>query len=132
MEGPTAAHLTHSSWILPFSYLWVWEFSWSITEDLPVYGNDLLTYRFICTYFTIICVFVGAGQDGVDFLLGKISDTDVKDVQFALVECLKKMPYLDPEKVVLYGGSHGGFLVTHLSAQYPVNVKRMPEVLPSY
>lgn len=63
---------------------------------------------------------IGAGQDSVDFLLGKIGDTDVKDVQQAVSEALERFPFLNPEKMVLFGGSHGGFLVTHISGQFPV------------
>ncbi|XP_054284993.1 acylamino-acid-releasing enzyme-like isoform X1 [Macrosteles quadrilineatus] len=61
----------------------------------------------------------GVGQAGVDFLPGRVGDTDVKDCHQATLAALKQFPILDPGKVVLYGGSHGGFLVTHLAGQYP-------------
>lgn len=56
----------------------------------------------------------------MDYLLGKVGDTDVKDVHQATCEALKTFPCLNQNAVVLSGGSHGGFLVAHLSAQYPV------------
>jgi len=65
---------------------------------------------------------IGAGQENVEFLLGKIGDSDVKDVHLATLEALKQFPFLNPEKMVLFGGSHGGFLVTHLSGQFPVMI----------
>ncbi|KAL0272657.1 UNVERIFIED_CONTAM: hypothetical protein PYX00_005534 [Menopon gallinae] len=61
----------------------------------------------------------GAGEDGVQFLPGKIGDTDVKDNYYAVEQLIKELPYIDSKRLVLFGGSHGGFLVTHLSAQYP-------------
>lgn len=61
----------------------------------------------------------GAGQDSVDFLLGKVGTSDVSDCMLALREALQRFSWLNPKKVVLVGGSHGGFLVTHLSGQHP-------------
>ena len=60
------------------------------------------------------------GQDGVDFLRGKIGDTDVKDMQNAVHEILKTFSFLDKNNIFLYGKSFGGFLVGQLSGQHPV------------
>lgn len=60
------------------------------------------------------------GSDHVNFLLGKVGETDVLDCVTAISTTLNKYNWLDPAKVVLRGGSHGGFLGAHLSARYPV------------
>jgi acylaminoacyl-peptidase len=59
----------------------------------------------------------GLGKDYVESLLGNIGDADVKDVYNAV----QSNPMWTNRKLVLYGGSHGGFLVTQLSGQYPVS-----------
>lgn len=64
---------------------------------------------------------LGCGQKFVDFLLGKIGGSDVSDMHTAVLTTLKEYTYLDENKVVVYGGSHGGFLSVHLTAQYPVS-----------
>ncbi|CAD6208349.1 GSCOCG00003355001-RA-CDS [Cotesia congregata] len=60
----------------------------------------------------------GMGSDNVEYLQGRVGTTDVIDCVTATQEALKKYPWLDPERVGLSGGSHGGFLVAHLSGQY--------------
>ncbi|XP_012282884.1 acylamino-acid-releasing enzyme [Orussus abietinus] len=60
----------------------------------------------------------GMGQKTVEYLQGKVGVNDVKDCMTATQDALKKYPWLDPARIGLYGGSHGGFLVTHLSGQY--------------
>ncbi|KAG0723907.1 Acylamino-acid-releasing enzyme [Chionoecetes opilio] len=63
---------------------------------------------------------LGYGQDGIDSLLGHCGLTDVDDVHKATLNCLNRYSdVLDESQVFLVGGSHGGFLATHLSAQYP-------------
>ncbi|XP_003247213.1 acylamino-acid-releasing enzyme isoform X2 [Acyrthosiphon pisum] len=61
----------------------------------------------------------GLGKDYVESLLGNIGDADVKDVYNAV----QSNPMWSNRKLVLYGGSHGGFLVTQLSGQYPNTFK---------
>jgi acylaminoacyl-peptidase len=61
----------------------------------------------------------GHGDENVNALLGNVGDMDVKDVHNARARCLAEVPGLDGNKVFLMGGSHGGFLVTHLAGQYP-------------
>ncbi|KPJ08344.1 Acylamino-acid-releasing enzyme [Papilio machaon] len=74
---------------------------------------------------------IGAGDASVRFLLKRVGDADVRDCKLATDEILKQYP-VDSTKLCLFGGSHGGFLVTHLSGQYPdtyrVVVSRNPVV----
>lgn len=64
---------------------------------------------------------MGMGSATVEYLQGKVGDVDVKDCITATQESVKRYPWLDPKRVGLCGGSHGGFLVAHLSGQAPVS-----------
>ncbi|KAJ8978652.1 hypothetical protein NQ317_019088 [Molorchus minor] len=66
---------------------------------------------------------IGSGQKSVDFLLGKVGTSDVSDCIVATDKALEIFPWLNPDSIVLVGGSHGGFLVAHLSGQYPDKFK---------
>lgn len=66
---------------------------------------------------------VGAGQDSVEFLPSRVGDSDVRDCILAVDTALAECPWLNSDAVSLVGGSHGGFLVTHLSGQYPDRFK---------
>uniref|UniRef100_A0A8C1T055 Acylamino-acid-releasing enzyme n=1 Tax=Cyprinus carpio TaxID=7962 RepID=A0A8C1T055_CYPCA len=61
----------------------------------------------------------GFGQDGIESLLGNIGNQDVKDVHRAVLWTLQNETTLDPDRVAVMGGSHGGFLACHLVGQYP-------------
>ena len=58
---------------------------------------------------------LGLGAESVAALPGHVGDMDVKDVQHA-AEQVAAGGYT---KVVVMGGSHGGFLTAHLIGQYP-------------
>lgn len=65
---------------------------------------------------------IGFGGDNVEYILGKVGESDVLDCVTAINVSLKKYSWLNPKKVCLYGGSHGGFLNAHLSGQHPVGM----------
>lgn len=61
----------------------------------------------------------GFGQDNILSLIGHIGSQDVKDVQRAVLTALQTDAALDPKRLAVIGGSHGGFLSCHLLGQYP-------------
>ncbi|XP_034733471.1 S9 family peptidase [Etheostoma cragini] len=61
----------------------------------------------------------GFGQDSILSLIGQIGSQDVKDVQTAVLTALQMDITLDPKRLAVIGGSHGGFLSCHLVGQYP-------------
>lgn len=61
----------------------------------------------------------GFGQDSILSLIGQIGSQDVKDVQRAVLTALQSDVTLDPKRLAVIGGSHGGFLSCHLLGQYP-------------
>ncbi|CAH3998464.1 acylamino-acid-releasing enzyme-like isoform X1 [Pieris brassicae] len=61
---------------------------------------------------------IGAGDASVHFLPKRIGTADVIDCKYASDQAVKQFA-IDEKRLCLYGGSHGGFLVAHLSGQYP-------------
>lgn len=60
----------------------------------------------------------GFGQRSIDALLGNIGTMDVQDVQKAARQVTESRD-VDPERVVILGDSHGGFITTHIIEQFP-------------
>ncbi|XP_068634296.1 acylamino-acid-releasing enzyme 1 isoform X2 [Aristolochia californica] len=65
---------------------------------------------------------LGFGEEALQSLLGKIGHQDVNDVLSAMDHVIE-LGLADPSKVAVLGGSHGGFLTTHLIGQAPERFK---------
>ncbi|KAI4311304.1 hypothetical protein MLD38_036210 [Melastoma candidum] len=61
---------------------------------------------------------LGFGEDALQSLPGKIGSQDVSDVLTAIDHTIN-LGLADPSKIAVLGGSHGGFLTTHLIGQAP-------------
>ncbi|KAL6971721.1 acylaminoacyl-peptidase [Sarracenia purpurea var. burkii] len=61
---------------------------------------------------------LGFGEEALQSLPGKIGSQDVNDVLNAIDHVID-MGLADPSKIAVLGGSHGGFLTTHLIGQEP-------------
>lgn len=102
------------------------------------HGNSPVMYRHMCDFwaalgFAIVTVnyrgSTGFGIKALESLIGKVGTQDVYDCHYALCYLLEKSSRLglslDKSRVHCSGGSHGGFLVTHLIAQFPGFYKSM-------
>ncbi|KAG1686959.1 hypothetical protein DVH05_005786 [Phytophthora capsici] len=102
------------------------------------HGNSPVVYRSMCDFwaalgFAIVTVnyrgSTGFGMKPLESLIGKVGTQDVYDCHYALCYLLEKSSRLnlslDKSRVHCSGGSHGGFLVTHLIAQFPGFYKSM-------
>ena len=61
---------------------------------------------------------IGYSRSSIRSLVGRVGRQDVDDVQ-RVVEQVLAEGLCDPERVVCFGGSHGGFLGAHLLGQFP-------------
>ncbi|XP_054832028.1 acylamino-acid-releasing enzyme-like isoform X2 [Eublepharis macularius] len=61
---------------------------------------------------------LGFGQASIDSLISRVGVQDVEDTQLAVELALQSEP-LDPNRIALLGGSHGGFICCHILGRYP-------------
>ncbi|CAL1411228.1 unnamed protein product [Linum trigynum] len=61
---------------------------------------------------------LGFGEEALQSLPGKIGTQDVNDVLAAIDHAIDK-GFASPNRIAVIGGSHGGFLTTHLIGQAP-------------
>jgi acylaminoacyl-peptidase len=82
------------------------------------------SYAFLCGYGGYALLFVnyrgstGFGQSSIEALPTNIGTLDVQDVMSA-TEAVKNSGLVDADKIFVCGGSHGGFLVAHVTSQFP-------------
>ncbi|CAL1532079.1 unnamed protein product [Lymnaea stagnalis] len=83
--------------------------------------NIISAFFCTCGYAVLMVNYrgsLGFGQDSILSLTGNIGTQDVMDVESAMVEVIAK-GLVDGSRIFKFGGSHGGFLTTHLIGQYP-------------
>jgi len=83
----------------------------------------LSNYAFLCASgYCILHVnyrgSIGFGQGALDTLPGHVGLLDVKDVMHATVTMIDS-GWVDPDRIGICGGSHGGFLAAHCIGQFP-------------
>ena len=89
----------------------------SFVADFQTYTAGFCT----CGYAVLMVNYrgsLGFGQDSINSLPGNIGRQDVDDVQ-SVVEQIVASGTVDKDKVVVIGGSHGGFLTLHAIGQFP-------------
>uniref|UniRef100_A0A1E1X5B5 Acylamino-acid-releasing enzyme n=1 Tax=Amblyomma aureolatum TaxID=187763 RepID=A0A1E1X5B5_9ACAR len=85
-------------------------------------GFNLYPILFVKCGFAVLLVNYrgskGFGEDNLRSLLGKVGQQDVFDVQCA-AEVAAQRDEINPDKMLIFGGSHGGFLACHAIGQFP-------------
>lgn len=82
---------------------------------------NIFTANFVALGYTVITVnyagSIGFGQSGIEALEGKIGERDIADVITAVDNIEMRLGKF--QKVILFGGSHGGYISSMLSGKYP-------------
>lgn len=83
------------------------------------------SYAYLCEYgkYAVLHVnyrgSIGFGQTPVQGLAGNVGSQDIDDVVQLTERVLYSFTAIDPSRVGICGGSHGGFLAGHAIGQYP-------------
>lgn len=62
---------------------------------------------------------LGEGEAHINKLLGQVGTLDVQSCTYLIDKVLAAFKEFDANRIILYGGSHGGFLSTWLAGLYP-------------
>lgn len=85
-------------------------------------GFQLYPILFVKCGFAVLLVnyrgSTGFGEDNLRSLQGKVGQQDMFDVQCA-AEVAAQRDEINPDKMIIFGGSHGGFLACHAIGQFP-------------
>lgn len=73
---------------------------------------------------------IGYDEDYVQQLPGKVGKLDVEFCENVIDETVSKFSELDGKRIAIVGGSHGGFLVTHLAGKSPDKYKAVVALNP--
>lgn len=87
----------------------------------PSSYSKSLAFLFVQGYNLLVVNYrgsLGFGEEALQSLPGNIGSQDVNDVLTAL-DLVVKRGLIDPSRIAVVGGSHGGFLTTHLIGQAP-------------
>jgi acylaminoacyl-peptidase len=82
------------------------------------------SYAYLCGHggYAVLLVnyrgSIGFGQGAIESLPTNIGTLDVEDL-IAATNSVLKSGLVDPERVGICGGSHGGYLTAHATSQYP-------------
>ena len=86
--------------------------------------NYLHSYAFLCGHggYAVLMVnyrgSTGFGQGGIQALPRRIGTLDVHDVVYVTKQ-VRDSGLIDPERIGICGGSHGGFVTAHCTSRYP-------------
>jgi acylaminoacyl-peptidase len=96
-----------------------------VSSKCFLFGADLTAGYADQGYVVLLVNFRGSlafGQASIDSLPGKVGRQDVDDVNTAVTRVLDEK-LAAPNRVCVYGGSHGGLLGAHLTGQFPERYK---------
>ncbi|RUS18686.1 Alpha/Beta hydrolase protein [Endogone sp. FLAS-F59071] len=89
----------------------------AFTTDFSAYAAALASLGFAVAMINYTGS-TGFGQRYIDALVGRVGDLEIEDTH-AVSTYLVSLGIVDPDRVALFGGSHGGFTSAHLVGRYP-------------
>ncbi|KAH0993949.1 hypothetical protein GBA52_005432 [Prunus armeniaca] len=100
----------------------------SYGSPFSVHSNFLIRVRAPNFQLKHLIGSLGFGEEALQSLPGNIGSQDVNDVLVAIDHVID-MGLASPSKIAVLGGSHGGFLTTHLIGQASITYARLVDAL---